>query len=124
MCPVFLAVGDTDEQAQTAAGFVKQQASFYGSTRTYAKIFNTHGWEDTPPKLHEKMSKGDFAGMADEITDEMIETFAVTGKADDVADEVKRRYGGRADRVYFYNLFATPLADEGRQRELITALQS
>jgi len=122
--PVFLAVGDTDEQAQTAAGFVKQQVAFYGSTRTYAKIFATHGWDDVPPKLHEKMAKGDLAGMADEITDEMIETFAVTGKADGVVDEIRRRYEGRADRIYFYNLFATPLADEPRQRELINALSS
>ena len=122
--PVFLAVGDTDEQAQTAAGFVKQQVAFYGSTRTYAKIFATHGWDDVPPKLHEKMAKGDLAGMADEITDEMIETFAVTGKADGVVDEIRRRYEGRADRLYFYNLFATPLAHEPRQRELINALSS
>jgi hypothetical protein len=121
---VFLAVGDTPEQEQTAAGFVKQQIAFYGSTRTYSRIFETHGWDDTPPKLHEKMAKGDLGGMASEITDEMIETFAVTGKPDDVADEVKRRYGSRADRVYFYNIFATPLAEEGRQRELITALSS
>ena len=122
--PVFLAVGDTDEQVQTAAAFVKQQVAFYGSTRTYAKIFETHGWDDTPPKLHEKMAKGDMASMPDEITDEMVATFAVTGKTDDAVDEIKRRYAGRADRIYFYNLFATPLGDEGRQRELISALSS
>jgi hypothetical protein len=121
---VFLAAGDTPDQEQTAAGFVKQQVAFYGSTRTYARIFETHGWGETPPRLHEKMAKGDLAGMAEEITDEMVATYAVTGKADEVADEIKRRYGGRADRVYFYNLGATPLADEGRQRELISALSS
>ena len=122
--PVFLAVGDTSEQVQAATGFVKQQVAFYGSTRTYAKIFETHGWDDTPPKLHEKMAKGDMAGMASEITDEMVETFAITGKSDDAADEIKRRYAGRADRVYFYNIGATPLAYDGRQRELIAALSS
>jgi probable F420-dependent oxidoreductase len=122
--PVFLAVGDTEDQVRTAAGFVKQQVAFYGSTRTYAKIFETHGWGDTPPKLHEKMATGDMAGMASEITDEMVETFAITGKPDDAADEIKRRYEGRADRVYFYNAFATPFADEGRQRELIAALSA
>jgi hypothetical protein len=70
------------------------------------------------------MAKGDMAGMPAEITDEMVATYAVTGKPDDAADEIKRRYGGRADRVYFYNIGATPLADEGRQRELIAALSS
>ena len=122
--PIFLAVGDTDEQVRTASGFVKQQVAFYGSTRTYAKIFETHGWNETPARLHEKMAKGDMAGMAEEITDEMVDTLAITGKVDDAVDEIKRRYSGRADRIYFYNLFATPLADEGRQRELITALSS
>jgi probable F420-dependent oxidoreductase len=124
VCPVFLACGDTDEQAQTAAGFVKQQVAFYGSTRTYSRIFEIHGWEETPPRLHERMAKGDLAGMASEITDEMVATFAVTGSTDDVADEIRRRYEGRADRVYFYNLFATPLSDEDRQRELISSLSS
>jgi probable F420-dependent oxidoreductase len=122
--PIFLAVGDTDDQVRTAAGFVKQQVAFYGSTRTYAKIFETHGWHDTPPKLHEKMAKGDMAGMAAEITDEMVDALAITGKVDDAVDEIKRRYSSRADRIYFYNLFATPLADEARQRELIAALSS
>jgi len=122
--PIFLAVGDNDEQVRTAAGFVKQQVAFYGSTRTYAKIFQTHGWDDTPPRLHEKMAKGDLAGMAEEITDEMVDTLAITGKVDDAVDEIKRRYTGRADRIYFYNIFATPLADEARQRELIAALSS
>jgi probable F420-dependent oxidoreductase len=124
VCPVFLAVGNNADEERSAAGFVKQQVAFYGSTRTYARVFNTHGWEDTPPRLHEKMSKGDLAGMADEITDEMVAELAITGKPDVVADEVKRRYGGRADRVYFYNLFATPLANDGAQRELIAALSS
>jgi alkanesulfonate monooxygenase SsuD/methylene tetrahydromethanopterin reductase-like flavin-dependent oxidoreductase (luciferase family) len=124
VCPVFLACGDTEEQAQTAAGFVKQQVSFYGSTRTYSRIFDTHGWEDTPPRLHERMAKGDLAGMASEITDEMVATFAITGTTDDLTGEIERRYGGRADRIYFYNLFATPLADEARQRELISSLSS
>lgn len=124
VCPVFLACGDDEDQARSAAGFVKQQVSFYGSTRTYSRIFETHGWEDTPPRLHEKMAKGDLSGMASEITDEMVATFAITGKTDDLVPEIKERYGGRADRIYFYNLFATPLADETRQRELIGALSS
>jgi hypothetical protein len=98
------------------------QASFYGSTRTYAPIFEAHGWHDTPPKLHEKMAKGDMAGMADEITDEMIDVFAMTGPVDEVADKIKAKYSGRADRIFFYNIGSTALADEGRQRELSAAV--
>jgi probable F420-dependent oxidoreductase len=120
--PVFLAVGDKQEQVQASSGFVKQQASFYGSTRSYRRIFETHGWDETPGRLHEKMAKGDIVGMAEEITDEMVAEFAITGKLDDVAEGIRKRYEGRADRIFFYNLMATPLAAEGRQRELIAAL--
>jgi probable F420-dependent oxidoreductase len=122
VCPVFLAVGDTPDQVRAAAGFVKTQAAFYGSTRSYRRIFETHGWDATPGRLHEKMAKGDIAGMSEEITDEMVEQFAVTGKLDDVADGIEKRYAGRADRIFFYNLLATAWADEGRQRELIASL--
>jgi len=124
VCPVMIIIGETEEELVAARDATQQQVAFYGSTRTYAKIFETHGWDDTPPKLHEKMAKGDMAGMAEEITDEMVDTFAITGKPDDAADEIKRRYGSRADRVYFYNIFATPLREEGAQRELIAALSS
>ena len=121
-CPVFLVVGKTPEEREQGAGFVRAQIGFYGSTRTYRRIFETHGWEGTPGRLHAKMASGDIAGMADEITDEMLEEFAITGDPDDVVDKVKARYGGVADRIYFYNLFASPFSDEGRLRELVNAL--
>lgn len=122
--PVFLAVGNTPEQVQASTSFVKAQASFYGSTRSYRRIFETHGWNDAPDKMHEKMAKGDIAGMADEITDEMVGEFAITGTLDDVADNITKKYAGRSHRIFFYNLMGTPLAEEGAQRELIAALSS
>jgi probable F420-dependent oxidoreductase len=124
-CPVFLVVGRTPEERQGADQFVRSQIAFYGSTRTYRRIFETHGWDATPGRLHERMSKGDFAGMAAEITDEMLDVFAITGGPDDVVDKVRERYTGVADRLYFYNLFASPFAsDDGRLREVVTALAS
>jgi alkanesulfonate monooxygenase SsuD/methylene tetrahydromethanopterin reductase-like flavin-dependent oxidoreductase (luciferase family) len=36
------------------------------------------------------------------ITDEMVDTLAVSGTPDDVAAEIVRRYGGHADRVSVY----------------------
>ena len=40
--------------------------------------------------------------MAKEITDEMLETYSVSGTWDDIADKVKKRYDGLLDRVAFY----------------------
>lgn len=122
--PVFLVVGDSDDEAAPGRDFVKSQLSFYGSTRTYANVFECHGWSDIPPQLHALMRAGDFAGMADLITDEMLEVFAITGKPSEFADAVRKRYEGIADRMFFYNVFASPFAtDEDALKSAITSLQ-
>lgn len=125
MVPVFVVAGSTPEERAQADAFVRSQVSFYGSTRTYRRIFETHGWDEVPAKLHELMSKGDVGGMAEQITDEMLETFAVVGDPDDIVDQTRARYDGLADRIYLYNTFASIYAsDEGRLREVISALST
>jgi probable F420-dependent oxidoreductase len=125
MCPVFIVVGRTPEERAVADAFVRSQIAFYGSTRTYRKIFETHGWGDTPAKLHELMSKGDMAGLPKAITDEMLDEFAIVCEPDDLVDRIRARYEGLADRIYLYNTFASIYAqDEDRLREVISALSS
>lgn len=123
--PVFLVVGRTPEERRAGDTFVRSQVAFYGSTRTYRAIFEAHGWNEVPDRLHELMAKGDMAGMASTVTDEMVEEFAICADPDDVVDKVRRRYTGVADRLYFYNVFASPFAaDEGRLMEVMDALRS
>ncbi len=122
MCPVFLVIGETDGEREAASSFVRSQIAFYGSTRTYRKIFETHGWDDVPPKLHELMAKGDVGAMGAEITDEMLDTFAIVGRPDEVPDKVKARYEGVAQRIYFYNLQLLGMP-EGLVTEYLSALR-
>lgn len=120
ICPVFVVL----DEDQSSSDFVRSQVAFYGSTRTYARVFESHGWTQTPAKLHRLMASGDFAGMADEITDEMLGAIAIVGRSDDLVDRLRGRYEGIADRLYFYNLFTSPFGDnDGRTAELVRALQ-
>jgi probable F420-dependent oxidoreductase len=98
----FVVVGGNDEEIAKAREAVRQQIAFYASTRTYQVVLDTHGWADVAPRLNEKAARGDWAGMAKEITDEMLETYSVSGKWDDIAAKVKARYDGLLDRVAFY----------------------
>lgn len=100
-CPVLTIVGDDAEQEKwrQAARF---QLAFYGSTRTYRGVFEAHGWDGTSEKLHEQQKKGDFAAMADTITDEMLDAYAVTATWDGLAEALVQRYDGVADRVICY----------------------
>ncbi|MBA2326835.1 MAG: TIGR03617 family F420-dependent LLM class oxidoreductase [Actinobacteria bacterium] len=105
VCPLLAIVGDTEEERATWRDRARLQLAFYGSTRTYSRIFELHGWEGTSETLHEQQAAGDIPGMAKTFTDEMLEVFSLTSTWDGLADAIVDRYRGVADRVISY--FAT-----------------
>lgn len=118
----FVIAGDTDEEIERAKDAVRMQIAFYASTRTYARVLETHGWGDTSARLNEKAAKGDWAGMGREITDEMLDVYAVTARWDDVASRIRARYDGILDRVALYLPFR-PDVDSDRWRRIVHAFQ-
>lgn len=104
---VICAIGDTTEEAMREA---KGQIAFYGTTRTYAPVFEAHGWGDVVGPLRDAFAKGDAAGMIGLITDEMCDTYAVAGTSDEVRDQI-RRWEGLADEVYLGPPWALPQPD-------------
>ena len=107
----FVVVADTEEEARRQKQAVKQQIAFYASTRTYEPVLATHGWQDLVPHLHRKSVEGDWAGMANLITDEMLETYAVVGTYDTIARKIQERYAGLLDRTAFYQPYQPTLDD-------------
>ena len=98
----FVVVGDTPEERKKMVAPAKQQLAFYASTPQYKAVLDAHGWGDTQAKLNDKARSGDWAGMADLITDEMLDAFAVTGTWDEIAGKLQSKYDGLLDRVAFY----------------------
>jgi len=98
---------------------VKQQIAFYASTRTYEPVLAAHGWQDLVPHLHRKSVEGDWKGMADLITDEMLETYAVVGSYATIAARLKERYAGLLDRTAFYQPDKQPTLDDPRLPRVI-----
>ncbi|MBI1735135.1 MAG: TIGR03617 family F420-dependent LLM class oxidoreductase [Candidatus Rokubacteria bacterium] len=107
----FVVVADTEEDARRQRQAVKQQIAFYASTRTYEPVLAAHGWQDLTPHLHRKSVEGDWTGMADLITDEMLETYAVVGTYDTIAQKIQERYAGLLDRTAFYQPYQPTLDD-------------
>ena len=100
--PVFAASGDSPEDRAKLVQRARTQIAFYGSTPNYAFQFDDLGFEGTTAKLGSLMKAGDVAGMAETITDEMLEHFAVISAWDDLADKLIARYGEVAARVVMY----------------------
>jgi len=115
----FVIVGDTEQEITRQKQAVKQQIAFYASTRTYEPVLAAHGWQDLVPHLHRKSVEGDWKGMADLITDEMLETYAVVGSYATIAARLKERYAGLLDRTAFYQPDKQPTLDDPRLPRVI-----
>jgi probable F420-dependent oxidoreductase len=116
----FIIGGSNREEIERAKGAVRQQIAFYASTRTYQTVLDHHGWGETSQRLNERAAKGDWSGMADLITDEMLEVYAVEGTWDQVPGLLRKKYTGLIDRLAFY-VSVRPGEDDARWRQLIAA---
>ena len=116
----FVVVGDTEQERSEQEQMIRQQIAFYASTRTYRPVLAIHGWEEVAAKLHRKSVEQDWAGMASVITDEMLDTYALTATYDKLADRLKERYAGLLDRVSLYQPYL-PNQNDPRLPALIKA---
>jgi probable F420-dependent oxidoreductase len=96
----FVVVGEDEKARAAAEQAVRGQIAFYGSTPAYRPVLELHGWGDLADRLNALSRRQAWAEMAGLITDDVLGTFAVGG--DDVAGELRRRFGGIIDRLSFY----------------------
>ena len=119
----FIVTGADDEELAANMREAKNSISFYASTRSYAPVMNTHGWNDTAQKLYRMSVDGQWDQMGEQVTDDMLEAFAVVGTYDSIVDNIKERYGPFASSMSFSIPVRSP-ADEERLREMVQRLQS
>jgi probable F420-dependent oxidoreductase len=96
---VMVCTGANDEQIEQARASTKTQIAFYGSTPAYRPVLECHGWGDLQSELNSMTKQGKWAEMNALITDELLEEIAVCGPIGEVAEKVRTRCQGRADRV-------------------------
>ncbi|TWP51396.1 TIGR03617 family F420-dependent LLM class oxidoreductase [Lentzea tibetensis] len=85
-------VATTDEEAAD----VKRQIAFYGSTPSYRKVLDLHGWGALHEELHRMSRRQLWAEMTELISDDVLRAFAVVGSPDEVVARLRER---RIDRV-------------------------
>ena len=100
--PVLAAPGDSPEEREALVRRARSQVAFYGSAAHYAHQFDDLGFEGTTVRLGSLMQAGDLEAMADTITDEMLEHFAVVCRWDEMADRLLDRYHATASRLVLY----------------------
>jgi len=96
---VMVATGTTDEEVAKARDACKAQIGFYGSTPAYKIVLEQHGWESIQPELNSLTKKGLWQDIPGLISDEMLESIAVTGMPAEVSSKILERYGNIATRI-------------------------
>lgn len=100
--------------------FARAQISFYASTPSYRPVMDLHGWTGVAEKLSAHATKGAWAEMPGLITDEILNEFCLVTEESRLADELKQRYAGIADRLAVYIPFAPGERDEWWKRLIKT----
>lgn len=96
--------------------FARAQIAFYASTPSYRPVMDLHGWSSVAEKLSAHAAKGEWAEMPMLITDEMLREFCLVSAEAKLADELKKRYAGIADRLGLYIPFVPGEKDEWWQK--------
>jgi len=98
----FLAIARDRKGVAEARRALKQHIAFYASTRTYHSVLEFHGWLDVGHELHRLSREGKWREMPAQISDEMLDEWAIVGTCDELVDRLVERCAG---------LFSTLLLD-------------
>jgi probable F420-dependent oxidoreductase len=92
--------------------FARAQVAFYASTPSYRPVMDLHGWTGVAEQLSAYAARGEWAEMPMLITDEILNEFCLMTEESKLADELKKRYSGIADRLTIYTPFVPGEKDE------------
>lgn len=117
----FLALGADEEGVEKAKKALKQHVAFYASTPSYSAVLKYHGWQDLAAKLHQLSVQGKWTELPDQISDDMLEQWAIVGTYDELPSKLK----ARAEGAYTSVLLDLPRAlveDEDRVSDIVRQL--
>ena len=119
----FVITGPNQAAINAKKEAVKKQIAFYCSTRSYSKILEVQGFQDLGVWLHEMSLKQQWDQMAELITDEILDAFAVVGGYSEIPGLMKERFDGLLDEVVL-NAIGRGSQDEAEVKKAIEKLQS
>jgi probable F420-dependent oxidoreductase len=96
---VFIVTGRDDEEMARADLAVRKKIAFYGTTPSYAPVFEHSGWEDLHEELRRLAAAKRWDDMHLAVDDAHLEGIAVVAAPEDVGVRVRERFAGIADRL-------------------------
>ena len=97
--PVFVVTGQNEKEFEEAKVATRRQIAFYGSTPAYKPVLDSIGVGELQGELNTMSKQGRWEDMGELISEDIMHKFAVVGDADQVAAQIKTRYGDLVDRT-------------------------
>jgi len=118
----FIVTGPDRGSIRAAEAELRRRIAFYASTRTYSSVLECHGFAEIGQRLHQMSVRGEWAEMAELVSDDMLNAFAVIGEYDEIGEKFVQRYGGLLDEVNFVMFTSSP-PEEAQMRKIIRQIQ-
>jgi probable F420-dependent oxidoreductase len=95
----FICTGETPDEVEAARERARYRIAFYGSTRTYLPVLETHGWGELNGTLRRLVAAGEWGSLAHSIPDEVLNEFCISGTYSEILPKIRDRYEGVVDAV-------------------------
>lgn len=105
------------------ADFVRSQIAFYASTPSYRPVMALHGWGEVADRLSGLARRQAWGEMTEQISDEILDTFAVIAPRERLGAALRSRYRDLADRLTLYLPFRSADGD-GLWAEILDGFRS
>ena len=116
-CPLFMVMGDTEEELAESARKTREQIAFYASTPAYRAVLDSVGYGELQTELQAMSRDGRWAEMGGLIDDPLLNHIALVGTPEEMPQLCRERFAGRLDRVSSY--FAWPSDSPERVRAIL-----
>jgi probable F420-dependent oxidoreductase len=115
--PLFMVMGDNDEQLEKRRRDACEKIAFYASTRSYAAVLDAIGYEALQPELARLAKAQRWDEMATLIDGEVLEHLAVVGSPEQMPSMVREHVSPFITRVSSY--LGWPIDDPQRLRAIL-----
>ena len=95
----FIADADGPGGLDAALAEARNSVAFYSSTPDYLGVLDQHGLGGLQPRLRQLTREGAWDKMAAEIGDEVLDLFCVSGKPEELAAGLAKRWGSLVDQI-------------------------
>ena len=108
----FIGCATTDAGIDRVVKGLKERVALYASTPEYKEMLSMHGWSVSQEDFAAMTRENKWEEMGNLVSDKMLEAYAVIAKPEDLPAALKKRYGGKVDRIQIDETWFDGLNDD------------